>query len=258
MRFKARMAATMLGIVGLALAAGDARAMMLRDTNLVDLIRQSDSIVLGNVAKVTDGIDERGLTYTEVTVTNSERLRGDEEGTLTFRQFGLRTARPSSDGTRMILAAPEGMPRYTEGEEVLLFMNPGASITGLRSPVGLGNGKFAFGPGTASNALGNQGVFTNISVERGITTANDDRILATTMGAVNDTDQVARPPCRQGPVGRDVPDVEHRRGQDLPQQPSEEVHRRPQARDDHRFRFWDHRHRWHSDLRPEVREEPKP
>ena len=188
MRFKARMAATMLGIVGLALAAGDARAMMLRDTNLVDLIRQSDSIVLGQVAKVTDGIDERGLGYTEVTVTISERLRGDEDGTLTFRQFGLRTARPSSDGTRMILAAPEGMPRYTEGEEVLLFMNPGASITGLRSPVGLGNGKFAFGPGTASNELGNQGVFANISVERGITTANDDRILATTMGAVNDTD----------------------------------------------------------------------
>jgi hypothetical protein len=54
--------------------------------------------------------------------------------------------------------------------------------------VGLGNGKFAFEPGSVTNELGNRGVFTNISVERGITTANDDRILATTMGAVNDTD----------------------------------------------------------------------
>jgi len=188
MRFKARMAATMLGIVGLALAAGDARAMMLRDTNLVDLIRQSDSIVIGKVTVVTDGFDERGLPYTEVTVTISDLLRGDEYETVTFRQIGLRTARPNADGTRIIPAAPEGMPRYMEGEEVLLFLNPPAALTGLRSPVGLGNGKFDFGPGTASNELGNKGVFANISVERGITNPNDDRILATTMGAVNDTD----------------------------------------------------------------------
>src|SRR6185369_6978061 len=160
MRFKARMAATMLGIVGLALAAGDARAIMVRETNLVDLIRQSDSIVLGHVTTVTDGIDERGLTYTEVTVTISEKLRGDEEGTLTFRQIGLRTARPSADGTRIIPAAPEGLPRYAEGEEVLLFLNPAAGITGLRTPVGLGYGKFDFEPGSVSNELGNRGVFT--------------------------------------------------------------------------------------------------
>jgi hypothetical protein len=40
----------------------------------------------------------------------------------------------------------------------------------------------------AANELGNRGVFDNISVESGITNSNDDRILSTTMGAVNDTD----------------------------------------------------------------------
>jgi hypothetical protein len=79
MGFKARIASTIFAVAGLALAAGDARAMMLRDTNLVDLIRQSDTIVIGHVSTVTDGIDERGLPYTEVTVAISERLRGDEE-----------------------------------------------------------------------------------------------------------------------------------------------------------------------------------
>ena len=189
MGFKARIASTVFAIAGLALAAGDARAMTLRETNLVDLIRQSDSIVLGQVTDVTDGILDNGLPYTEVTVSISERLRGDERETITFRQFGLSTPRPAGDGSsRVIPAAPEGMPRYALGEEILLFMNPAAGITGLRSPVGLGNGKFTFGPGTAENMLGNRGIFENISVERGITTANDDRILATTMGAVNDTD----------------------------------------------------------------------
>lgn len=187
MGFKARIASTIFAIAGLALAAGDAGAMTLKQTNLVDLIRQSDTIVMGNVTAVTDGLLENGLPYTEVTIAISEKLRGDEQGTLTFRQFGLTTARPIGDG-RTIPAAPEGMPRYAIGEEILVFMNPGASITGLRSPVGLGHGKFTFGAGTAENTLGNRGVFENISVEPGITSANDDRILATAMGAVNDQD----------------------------------------------------------------------
>jgi hypothetical protein len=80
------------------------------------------------------------------------------------------------------------MARYAEGEEVLLFMNPAAAITGLRSTVGMANGKFDFTPGGAENGFGNRGIFQNISVERGITTANDDRIFATTMGSVNDDD----------------------------------------------------------------------
>lgn len=188
MGFKARIASTIFAIAGLALAGGDTRAMMLRETNLVDLIRQSDSIVIGTVTEVTDGVNEMGLPYTEVTVAISEKLRGDEEGTVTFRQIGLRTARPDATGPRRMMAAPEGMPQYLVGQEVLLFLNPQAAITGLRSPVGLGNGKFDFGPGSVENAFGNRGAFENISVERGITNANDDRILSTTMGAVNDQD----------------------------------------------------------------------
>src|SRR5262245_59137185 len=51
--------------LGLALApllAGTlARAMSLAKTNLVNLIHDADSILIGTVSSVTDGIDERGL-----------------------------------------------------------------------------------------------------------------------------------------------------------------------------------------------------
>jgi hypothetical protein len=175
-------------VAGCALAGGNARALTLPKMNLVDLIRESESIVVGTVTSVTDGIDDIGLPYTEVTVTLEETLRGSPSTTLTFRQIGLQTARLTADGTKLMLPAPEGIPRYAAGEHLLLFLGEPASMTGLRSTVGLGYGKFFVGGGQAINDLGNEGVFRNISLATGLATANDSRILTTSIGAVNPND----------------------------------------------------------------------
>ena len=62
-----------LGLFALAVvfaAVGGAHAMTLStgDANIVELLEQSSDIVVGHVASVTDGIDERGIPYTEVTL----------------------------------------------------------------------------------------------------------------------------------------------------------------------------------------------
>jgi hypothetical protein len=160
-------------------------AMSLVEKNVVDLLGESDAIVVGTVGKVTDGIDDRGIPYTEVTLTVSESIRGSLPDTYTFRQFGLMKPRPSSDGTRIMMPAPEGFPRYASGEQVLLFLFPQARRTGLRTTAGLLQGKFTLGPGFAANGTGNVGLFRNVKLEPGLIDESDKRLLATESGAVN-------------------------------------------------------------------------
>ena len=166
-------------------AAVDARAMTLEKVNLVRLLRHADAIVVGNVQRVSDGVGGNGLPYTEITVAIEESLRGDLAGTYTFRQFGLLKPRRSTDGGRTLLAAPEAMPRYAEGERVLLFLAPAARVTGLRSTYGLGAGKFTFGPGRVENGMSNVGLLAGVSVEGSLKSATDVRLLETEVGAVN-------------------------------------------------------------------------
>jgi len=185
MRLNQRCSGVILAIAGFALGGGAARAMSLSDANLVDLMRESTSIVAGNVMTVTDGVDaSTGVPYTEITLVIRETLRGTEQGTYTFRQFGLAEARTSQDGLRR-LAAPDGFPRYAEGEDVLLFLAKPAAITGLRSTYALDAGKFTFGPGRVENELANEGLFHNVSVHTSLATDNDVRMLETEIGAVN-------------------------------------------------------------------------
>ena len=178
--------------VALALIAGtNAQAMTLGKTNLVNLVRDADSIVIGSVSNMTDGVDERGLPYTEITLTLEETLRGNESGTYTFRQIGLLNPRLTDDGSAMMLAAPDGMPKFGMGERVLLFLSPQAQLTGLRTTVGLGMGKFTLNPGSAENQASNAGIFQSVSLAPGLATPNDSRILSTTIGAVNDVDPLS-------------------------------------------------------------------
>ena len=176
-----------LVVVALCLASTATHALMLpQKLNLISLIRESNSIMLGNVQNVTDGIDENGLPYTEITMGIEEQFRGESpEGTYTFRQIGLLSPRLSPDGTRRMPAAPEGMPKYAVGDHILLFLNPKASMTGFQTPVALGTGKFRIDSGQAENDYANDGVFSNVSLAPGLATDNDRRILETTAGAVN-------------------------------------------------------------------------
>ena len=177
--------AALTALCVLALAGAEPYALTTANVNLVELLRNSTSILKGTVTGVTDGFDANGLPYTEVTVEVSRALRGKEEGTYTFRQFGLVNAHLSPDGARKMLPGPAGFPKYADGDEVFLFLSRPADLTGLRTTVGLGAGRFSVGPGRMENDMANEGLFSNMSLDAGLATSNDVRMMETEIGAVN-------------------------------------------------------------------------
>ena len=166
------------------LGAMKADAMSQSSTDIVGLLQDADAIVVGRVTSVTDGIDDRGIPYTEVKLDISETIRGELSGTYTFRQFGLLRPRLTADGKHKMMPAPEGFPRFVEGENNVLFLRPAAAWTGLRTTSGLGGGKFVVGPGRLENAWGNAGLFKNVRLDADLTTDADKQML-TSDGAVN-------------------------------------------------------------------------
>ena len=161
-------------------AIGGARAMTLSgsDTNIVELLRQSKDIVVGTVENVTDGLDEKGIPYTEVTLTIGEPIRGELSGAYKFRQFGLLKPRPVGDGSRTMMPSPPGFPKYERGEHLVLFLRPSAKWTGFRMPAGVTSGKFVLGPGRVENGMGNAGLFYNVKLQKGLASATDKRMMA--------------------------------------------------------------------------------
>jgi hypothetical protein len=160
-------------------------ALSLVEKNIVDLLGVSDAIAVGTVGKVADGIDDRGIPYTEVTLNVSESIRGTLPEVYTFRQFGLMKPRPTPDGKMLMMPAPEGFPRYASGEHVILFFYPQAAKTGLRTTSGLIQGKFTLGPGFVANGTGNVGLFHDVRLDPGLAVDSDKRLLATQSGAMN-------------------------------------------------------------------------
>jgi hypothetical protein len=152
--------------------------------NIVDLLAESDVIVRGNVTGLSDGF-ENGVPYTEVTMQVTESLRGGTGESFTFRQFGLLAPKKMSNGKVNISVTPAGWAKYQEGEEAILFVGQQASLTGLRTTVGLGQGKIAFKGGNAESQYGNVGLFENVDVDAKLVNDSDKRVLATQKGAVN-------------------------------------------------------------------------
>ncbi|HEX4825550.1 MAG TPA: hypothetical protein VFV19_14705 [Candidatus Polarisedimenticolaceae bacterium] len=173
-----------LAITGLPVPEDDARAMALQETNLVDLLRDAESIVVGVVMSVTSGVSAVGLPFTEITLHVEESIRGSFDETYVFRQFRLTDARASVAPMVLMLPEPEGIPTYRAGERVLLFLGPVATMSGFRSTLGLGVGRFVIESGRAENGFMNAGVFSNVSVDPKVVTARDARILRTSLGGV--------------------------------------------------------------------------
>lgn len=147
----------------LLLMAPMVRATTVLPLNLADLVKHSDAIVIGTVEKVTDGFDERHVPYTEVTLRVSDRLRGPAGDTLRFRQFGL-TAPRTIGGRTYLGVSPDGWPTWQERERVMVFLGRPGKQTGLRTTVGLGQGKMQLRDGTLANAAQNAGLFKDLRV----------------------------------------------------------------------------------------------
>lgn len=161
------MAAAMLAVI-----TAPAGAAMILKMNLSQLTDRADAIFRGQVLSAEPGkISIGGGTLPTVTY----RLRVDEafKGKFEAKENSapeveitmlgtLKTSVGAGNQTHLASALPE-VPKLNVGENYVLFTTaPGKS--GLRSPVGLGQGSFRIYPGTnktefAVNELNNLGLF---------------------------------------------------------------------------------------------------
>ncbi len=170
----------------LLLAPATAHATTVRkQINVVDLIQESELIIRGRVKTVTDGIDSRGIPYTEVTLEVGEALKGKPGSEFTFRQFGLLAPKRMADGRVNLMVTPTAWATYIQGEESIFFLRQPASRTGLRTTAGLAQGQFRVNAAGATNALDNAGLFERVAVDPGLLGDAEKRVMATTRGTVN-------------------------------------------------------------------------
>jgi hypothetical protein len=156
-----------------------------REVNVVDLVANSELILRGTITKVSDGIDQRGIPYTEVTMHVADAIRGQVSNDYTFRQFGLLKPRDMGNGQTNLMVTPAGWPTYTQGEEAILFLNKHAAWTGLQTTVGLGEGKFTVAMASAVNQANNAGLFKNVSIDPTLLGTKEQRAMMTQHGPVN-------------------------------------------------------------------------
>lgn len=174
----------LLVLFGVAAPATQGHATTVMPMTVVDLLAHSQDIVVGQVAKVTDGFDAKGLPYTEVTLKVSDTIRGTTAQTYTFRQFGLDKPRTLPDG-RVYLGRPTGWPTWRKDEVAVVFMYSKAKHTGLQTTVGLGQGKLSLANGVAMNGYENVGLFSGVKVNRGLLDASQQAMFDTKKGPVN-------------------------------------------------------------------------
>ena len=167
-----------LGMAAALLFVAGATASTVAPRNLVHLIDDAQDIVVGSVTAVTDGVDAEGVPYTEVTLAVGETLRGSQGDTMSFRQFGLLAPRVLPNGKTMYAVRPPGWPQYTTGERVLLFLTRPASQTGLRTTVGLEQGKFAITNNLLRLAATEGALFDGVDIAANTLTAEERALVA--------------------------------------------------------------------------------
>jgi hypothetical protein len=179
-----KLAATVSPALATTNSSATAEAALSGAPNIVDLIADSEKIIIGAVKEVTDGF-ENGIPYTQVTIDVKETLRGEVGEEYTFRQFGLTQPRKMENGKMYIGTTPEGWSKYEVNEDAMFFLYKPASMTGLQTTTGLGQGKVMFKGGNAISQAGNEGLFENVNVNAGVLNDKDKRLLTTKRGAVN-------------------------------------------------------------------------
>lgn len=174
-----------LSFVLLAVIAAPVFGATVLHRNVVDLIELSEVIVVGTVGQVTDGFDQNGVPYTQVTMNLKETIRGSEQGTYTFRQFGLLEPRDMGNGLMNLNTTLDGWPNYKQDQEVILFLYRQAPLTGFRTTVGLLQGKFDANGEMLANAINNRGLFENMNVDPQLLSAAERKLIESNEGPLN-------------------------------------------------------------------------
>jgi hypothetical protein len=141
--------------IGVAMAvigiAARTEAAMVMPLSVEDLTKRAEKIFVGTCTKVEHITNTQGIPVLEVTFAVTESLKGTSGKTIAFQQLDPAAVQKqsqvaSSTNTRfrarsvLSAAALAGVPTYTPGEEVMLFLaRPGK--LGLTAPVGLHQGK---------------------------------------------------------------------------------------------------------------------
>ncbi len=181
MKIKKNIASISALLTALVLLVPMAQAAKLKTQNLTQLINSSESIIWGQVEKVTDGLTDKGIPYTEVSIKIGSAAKGQhaKNSTYTFRQFGLLKPRVMANGKQMLSITPEGFPRWNEGESIIAFMYKPAKQTGLRTTAGMAHGKFNLVNGNVLNEFNNEGIFTNVEFAPGLLTQAEQNMMTT-------------------------------------------------------------------------------
>ena len=161
---------------------------VVKSRNLAELSNLAEQIFVGKVINMTDDIGEYNLPYTTITFQISKSLKGGlaEGSTFSYRQFGLLKARAVGDDDKMLVVAVlDGMPQYRVGEETVVFLYKAASLTGLRTSVGLAQGKFTIENGKISNRINNDRLFDRMTIDESKLTGNEARMLSKKIGPVD-------------------------------------------------------------------------
>ncbi len=80
-------------------------------------------------------------------------------------------ARKTADGRYLLPTKIEGMANWTVGEKVTTFMNKPVSRSGMRTPVGMAQGKFTYSGSQAANSFDNRGLFKGMTVDPSVLNA---------------------------------------------------------------------------------------
>ena len=163
-----------------------AHAASVKHHSIVDLIALSDIIVAGHVDQVSDGIDGNNVPYTEITLSVKDCLLGDVQGTYTFRQYGLLAPRDMGNGFVNLNTTLDGWPKFAQGEDVVLFLYQAAALTGLRTTVGLFQGKFQVQNDLTCNSINNQGLFANVNADPAVLSEAQQKFFGMQEGAVRE------------------------------------------------------------------------
>jgi hypothetical protein len=161
-----------------------ADATSVKKMTVADLISYGDKIIAGRVTVVTDGFDANNLPYTEVTIAIRESLKGNASGNYTFRQFGLAAPRDMGNGRTYVGVSPDGFPRFTAGEDVVVFLFATTSL-GFQSTAGLMQGKFTISGRELANEINNLGLFNDISVNPTQLTPAEQKMLDSNIGPLD-------------------------------------------------------------------------
>ena len=113
--------------------ASSATATTVLRLDLPDLVNKADNIVQGRVEQVyVDWDAERRLAFTYISINVDDPMKGARRQTVLIRQVGGRVGNIS-----MHVA---GMPTFSQGEEVILFLND--LHNGTFMVVGMNQGKY--------------------------------------------------------------------------------------------------------------------